>query len=59
MKKKGIIRGLIILLSSITAIILVLTLRNTKTRLILYSCDKVATLDLGEYKVKDYVKNIS
>lgn len=59
MKKKGIIRGLIILLSSITAIVLVLTLRNTKTRLILYSCDKAATLDLGEYKVKDYVKNRS
>ncbi len=58
MKKKGIIIGLIILLSSITAIILVLTLRNTKTRLVLNSYDEIVTIDLGEYKVKDYKKNI-
>ena len=56
MKKKGIIIGLIILLSSLTAIILVLTLRNKKTRLVLDSLDKSVTLDLGKYKVKDYNK---
>ncbi len=56
MKKKGIIIGLIILLSSITAIVLVLTLRNKKTRLVLDSLDKSVTLDLGKYKVKDYNK---
>ena len=57
MKKKGIIIGLIVLLSSITAIILVLTLRNTKTRLVLDSSDGAVTLDLGKYKVKDYKKD--